>query len=374
VTPAREAVELAALVRESVAAGAVREVLHLRLASLGPALWRPHHRRLLRDMLDKALSAGRSRVFDLPNGDLIAIARAPAPDLALAESALRQGLDAAPDAVRRLRLPEEAPVLLAAAAEALGLEPATAPPAAPSQGIPLDSLGLATVERALAAADLDTVTVAQAVCRLEPDGGAPEPAWEDRRIDWPALSATLLPGRDLAAAPALMRRLMRAAEARLLTGLAREAGQLAWHPLALTLSPATIEGPAFTRFAEALPAGRCGEVMVGFRAADLLADPAALARIAPQLHARGMRVALDDASPSLLALLPPARLPLDIVRLHWSPALPAAVPEALARFLAATPHRAVLTGVDRPAAIGWGWEAGIRLFQGPLVERYRGGL
>jgi hypothetical protein len=34
----------------------------------------------------------------------------------------------------------------------------------------------------------------------------------------------------------------------------------------------------------------------------------------------------------------------------------------------------VLAGADRPAAIGWGWEAGIRLFQGPLVERYRGGL
>ena len=373
-TAARAAVELVALVRESVAAGAAREVLHLRVGSLGPALRRPHHRRLLRGMLDAALSAGRTRVFDLPNGDLVAVARAPAPELALAEQALARGLDAAAGAVRRLRLPEEAPQLLTAAAESLGLEPAPPPPAPLAQGTPFDSAGLAAAERALAAADLEAMTLAQSVCRLGPDGDAADPAWEDRRIDWPALSAAVLPGRDLAAAPALLRRLARAVESRLLAGLARAAGEAGWRPVGLALSPATIEGPAFARFAESLPAGRRGEVTIGLRAADLLADPGTAVRISPLLRAHGIRMALDDAAPGLIALLPPERLKMDVLRLRWSPGLPAAMPEVLARLLAKAPERVVLAGADRPAAIGWGWEAGIRLFQGPLVERYRGGL
>jgi hypothetical protein len=31
----------------------------------------------------------------------------------------------------------------------------------------------------------------------------------------------------------------------------------------------------------------------------------------------------------------------------------------------------VLAGADRPAAIAWGWEAGIRMFQGRLIESQR---
>jgi hypothetical protein len=373
---ARAAVELAALVRETVAADATREVLHLRFAILDPTLRRPHHRRLLRDALVAALDAARARIFDLPNGDIVAIARPPAALLDGAEAALRGALDpAATAAVRRLRLPEEAAQLLTTAAESLGLEPGDVPPGAlPAPAAPpVGSAGLAAAEAALAAADLEAVTIAQTVCRLDPDAGTPEPLWEDRRIAWPALAALVLPGRDLDAAPGLARRLARAAEARLLAELARPAAQLEWRPVGLPLAPATLEGPAFARFAAALPAGRRGEITVALRPGDLLADPGVPARLLPILRQRGFRVALDDASPALFALLPPARLGVDLIRLRWSPQLPGAVPDALAALLAAAADRVVLAGVDRPAAIAWGWEAGLRLFQGPLVERRRRG-
>jgi hypothetical protein len=334
---ASAAVELAALVRESVAAGAARDVLHLRAAALGPALRRPHHRRLLRDILDHALPPSRTRVFDLPNGDLVAVARAIAPGLDEAEDILLRGPDSA----------------------------ATSIPTAP-----LGSAELAAAERCLAAADLEALTLVQTVCRL-PEGGPPEPAWEDRRVNWPALASALLPDRDLAAMPGLMRRLSRAAELRLLAELARPASQLAWRPVGIALSPATLGSAAFARFAEALPAGRAAQVTIGLRGADLLADPGAAPRLVQALRGRGMRVALDDAAPGLLTLLPPERLVPDIVRLRWTPGLPGAEPAALERLLDATPEGVVLAGVDRPAAIAWGWEAGIRLFQGPLVERRR---
>jgi hypothetical protein len=373
----RAAAELAALVRESVAAGVGREVLHLRLASLGPGLRRPHHRRLLRDALEPALAAARMRVFDLPNGDVVAVAPPPAPALAAAEAALLRALDGAGAAVavRRLRLPDAAAQLLTAAAESLGLEPG-APPAGPSAPPcpPLGSAELAAAERALAAADLEPVTLVQTVCRLDPEGGRPEPVWEDRRIAWPALAAGLLPGRDLEAAPGLARRLARAAERRMLAELARPAAQVEWRPVGLPLSPVTLESPAFARFAEALPAGRRREVTIGLRPAELLADPAAPARLREALRGQGFRLALDDAAPGLIALLPPERLGLDLVRLRWAAGLPAAVPAALRRLLEAAGDRVVLSGVDRPAAIAWGWETGIRLFQGPLVERRRRGV
>jgi hypothetical protein len=373
----RAAVDLSALVRESLTADAAREVLQLRFDGLAPALRRPQHRRQLREALLAALGVVRAQIFDLPNGDLITVARPPAASLDGAEAALRDALpDAAGAAITRLRLPEDSALLLNTVAESLGLEPGEAPRPAPRgpAGPPLDSAALAAAEAALAAADLEGVTTAQAVCRIDPDSGMPEPLWQDRRIAWPALTALILPGRDLEAAPGLARRLARVAEARLLAELVRPVAQRQWRPIGMPLAPATLEGVAFARFAAALPAGRHGETTLAIRPCDVLADPGLPARLRPMLAARGFRFALDDAAPSLFALLPPGRLGLDVIRLRWSPALPVAVPPALAALLAEAAERVVLTGVDRPAAIAWGWEAGLRLFQGPLVERRRNGV
>ena len=78
---------------------------------------------------------------------------------------------------------------------------------------------------------------------------------------------------------------------------------------------------------------------------------------------RGWRVALDLAAPALLPGLPLVGLQVDLLRLRWSAALPgfaAALPEDRAAV--------VLAGADRAAAIGWGWEAGITLFEGRLLR------
>ncbi len=372
---ARAALDLAGLVREVVAADAARDVLHLRLGAVGPELRQPHHLRQLRETLDAALDPSRVRVFDLPNGDLVAVARPPAPMLDSVTAALHRLLDPLPAAVlRRLRLPEDAALLLSTAAQSLGLEgAATAEPPPAKGGVPFGSAELAAAERALAAADLSALTLGQAVCRLPPDGGALEPLWEDRRVDWPALIAVLLPGRDLTTAPGLMRRLARATEARLLAELARPAAQSERRPVGLAVALATLDSAAFERFAEALPAGRHAELTLGLRPSDLLADTTAAARLLPSLRRRGFRLALDDAAAGFLALVPPARLGLDLVRLRWTPALPTTMPDTLQGLLAESPERLVLTGVDRPAAVAWGWEVGFRLFQGPLVERRRSG-
>ncbi len=373
----RAAAELAAFVRETVAANAARDVLHLRMAGLSPAMRRPHHQRMLRDALGPALSGARTRVFDLPNGDVVAVAPPPALALESTRHALARTLDAAAqDAVRSLRLPEAAAQLLAAASESLGLDPAPEEPETGEPRPPVTSAQVAAAEKALARADLEPVTACQTVCRMDPDGAPAEPLWEDRRIAWPALSALVLGGGDTGACSALRRRLARLAEARMLAEIGRPAAQVAWRPVGLPVTPATMATPAFDRFDAGLPAGRRKEITLGFRPADLLADPAGFIAARDMARPRGYPLALDDAPAGLLCALPMARLGLDLLRLRWSPELPMTVPNGLASFLreGRGPESVVLVGVDRPAAIAWGWEVGIRRFQGPLVEKRRRGL
>ncbi len=363
------AAALAALIRESVASGAVRDVLHLRLSGL-PSFRHPHHGRLLREALAPALGGGRTRVFDLPNGDLVAVAPPPAPALEEAARALRRTLDLVDEtALSRLRLPDAAAELLLAASGALGLEPVAAS-AAPASA-PLGSEALAGAERDLAIADLEPFTRRLTVCELATGDAVPRPLWQDLRLDWPSLAAALLPGTALGAAEGLPARLAKLAAARLLAELARPAAQLRWRPVGLALPPALLGSPAFHRFDAALPAGRRAEVTISFRPADILADPTGFAAAREAARARRYRLALDDAAVPLLEVLPPGRLGLDLVRLRWDPGLPSRVSSALGDLLAAADaaSRVVLSGVDRPAAIAWGWEAGLRLFQGPLVER-----
>jgi hypothetical protein len=357
----RAAADLAALVRESVAAGATREVLHLRLSAAAA----PHHRRLLRDALAPAYGAARTRIFELPNGDVVAVAPPAAPALEAAAAALRRSLEGTDHAaLARLRLPEAAAAVLGAAAESLGLSP-HAPQDAPRGGV-LTSASLAAAERDLAQADLAPFTIRHAVCRLEPGGRAAR-LWEEVRIDKAGIAAAILPGVALDEGP-LARRLHRLLEVRLLAGLARPE---AWRPLGLPLLPATVLGAAFRRFDAALPAAQRRHVTIGFRAADILRDMTGFLAARDALRGGGYRLALDDAPARLLDVLPQPRLGLDVVRLRWTEELPAGPPTGLARLLAApgAAARVVLVGVDRAAAIAWGWEAGLRLFSGPLLER-----
>jgi hypothetical protein len=83
---------------------------------------------------------------------------------------------------------------------------------------------------------------------------------------------------------------------------------------------------------------------------------------------------LDAAGAAALLALPPARAGIGRLRLRWSEALPplgSPAAEALRAAFPAEVDGVVLSGVDRPAAIAWGWEMGITQFQGRLMETRR---
>lgn len=367
---ASDALALAHFVRDAVAAGLVRDVLHLRLAGMAAGLRQDHHQRLVREALEPLLHPTRARVFELPNGDILAVAPSEGRHLRAAEEQLAI-LFAAEERLPfiRRRLPEEAAALLAAVEESLAPGPVPAgssgmgeAPAAPD-AVALTAADLAAMERGLGNVSLARFLVRRPVCRLAPGDTGPEVAWEELRLGWPELCGALLPGADPSLSPALNRRLRRLVDRRLLTELGRpeEARRLGRVGLRLALD--SIAEPEFLRLDAALGREGRARVILGLRAEDALADPAGFGFARDFCRGRGWRVAIDIDAPGLLPALPAALLAVDLMRLRWTPALSgleAALPEDRSRL--------VLGGADRAAAIGWGWEAGITLFEGRLLR------
>jgi len=359
-----DAQALAALVREATAAGIARDALHLGLAALPPQLRQPHHDRLVEEALAPALSPSRGRLFTLPNGDLVAVAPPGGPHLVAAQAALTAlfaGLDVPPP-LALLHLPRAAPTLLAT------LEAAITPQAAATAGIAavdgLTSSELAAVERVLASASLDAFIVRRPAWRLRSGETEPETLWTEVTLDVAGLHARLLPGVDPGAAPALAARLRGLLDRRLLAELARPDGAVRLPPAGIGLSLGCIGEPAFLRLDATLGTAGRGRMVFWFAAADLLADPVGWAYVRGFAAARGYRLGLDAPSPATLRLLPPERLGVALVRLRWRPDFPEPGTALSAGW---PPEQVVLADVDRAAAIGWGWEAGITAFEGRLI-------
>lgn len=360
-----DALALAHFLREVVAAGSVREALHLRLGLLAEGLRRTHHQRLVRDAMEPLRRPTRARVFELPNGDVVAIAPPEGRHLREVEEELSI-LFAEEDRLpfTRRRLPQEAAALLAAVEESLTPRPAMPRwPEPEEKRLPISAADLAAMERGLGHASLARFLLRRPVCRLAPGEAGPEAEWEEWALNWGELCATLLPGADPALAPALFRRLRRLADRRLLSELARPEDARQLGQAGLSLAPETVAEPEFLRLDAALGPERRGRMTISLGAEDALADAAGFAFARDFCRLRGWRVALELAAPALLPALPLAGMQVDLLRLRWSAALPG--------FAAALPEdrgKVVLTGADRAAAIGWGWEAGITLFEGRLLR------
>lgn len=361
------AADLAALVRRCLASGSVRDVLWLRLSRLPKGLDRPHHRRLLREALALPQHARRARVFHLPDGDM-AVATAPPDTL---RPAVLRALDGAVEeaeiarVVRSLRLPEESGALLAGLEESLGLARPAAE-AAPEPPV-LEAEALAAILPNLERADPSPYLRRQPVLRLTPEGESAVAADSIAPMAG-ALRDRLLPGCGLDAVPALAARLRLALEMRMLAGIARPEWLAAPRPLHLSLSVAALTSDAFLALDARLPGAVRPMLTLAVAAAEVLSDPAGYALGRDLALSRGYGLALEAPGGGALALLPPARIGAGMVRLAWTDTLPGEPGPARALVRAGMP--VVLTGADRAAAIAWGWENGITLFQGRATDRH----
>ncbi len=366
---------LHSLVRDCAAAGVGRHVLLVRADLLPPRLTQPHHLRLARAALDPLMTAERARAHDLPDGRMAISWRgnAPAP-LQQSLTALEHlfgdgfhiGTAALQSLVRLFDLPENGTELLAAAGLAEEAAPAphlrrAASAALPPPLVPLDIATLSAMEEQLASADMARFARRKPVCRL--DDGHVRLVWEKRCLSISELTATLAPGRSAQADPWLFRRLTRVLDRRMLAMLSAPHELRGAGPFSLNLNVGSVLSPEFLRFDAAVPNALQGSVVLDLSPADVLADPAAFTFARGFAHARGYRLQLRGVTAALLPLLRLPKMELDYVQLRWSPGLVGIDPA----LLQAGTARWVLGRADEPAALRWGQDQGINLFQGRAV-------
>lgn len=365
---------LSALVRDSVATGTPRQVLLVRLGPVARRLRAGHHHRLVRETLEPLLRPSRARLFALPNGDLAAVGpeRGWHMESVARDLATLLGEEAARPACALLRLPGQAAVVLAAMEDALAAEEALPVAAA---AVPVrhavtrpdrdPAPAPARLARAIAAASIAAFLRCRPVFRVDPgaEEPIPLPQWTEWRIDLPGLHAAVLgeAGEAEEAATPWLRGVL---EQRLLAELAEPEDAARRGPVGFALGIAAIDSAVFRRLEGMTAPAVRAESVIALPAEAALADPLGFRAARDVLAGRGWRLALDCAEAGAAALLPPARTGIDLVRLRFDPAVATAgLPRGLA------PERVVLTGVDRGAALGWGMEAGIRLFEGRLLAR-----
>lgn len=370
----RDATALATLARDCVTSGVERRALHVRLSLVPARLREPRHERLVREALAPMLRPTRARLYELPGGDLVALAPPPGEHLDEVRRNLARLLPEIPaeTLLPVLRLPAEAARLLTVVEAALGLD--SAPPVAGpprSEAPPPSAAELGAAQRALATANLTAFLRRQGIWRLSPGDEQPQPLWTELRPHLPDLAEALLPRRSLEASAPLARRFRQAAERRMLAELAhpQEARGLGDACLPLVLGSA-LEAE-FLRLDAALgPHGRA-RLLVAVPAGEWLADPGGFALLQRLSLMRGWTLALDEMEPALLRLWPDAARGQAMLRLRFRPEMLAADAASRASLDAALPEdraRIILTGAETPAAIAWGWQRGITRFMGRVLE------
>jgi hypothetical protein len=372
------AVALSIAVRDAVALGEERLVLMLRFSTLPRARRLGTQAELLRASWEPLNSTARVRSFKLPGGDLVAIGLPNAvADLEYHQKVLFSMLEEeeASRAVQMLRLPAQAAAVLAKVHESLGFTTALgAIGLQRDEAQEADGAAIAAVERSLAGVDISTFTRRQRVMSLEPGGANTRLMWEDRRVNLAEICERLMERPDLSLPRAYAERLLSAVDARQISSLSRPQELRDMRPTAIPVRIESIFSAAFLRLDTIIPQSQRQKLLLAFNASDVLAAPQQFFLARNFLQARGYPLILEASGPLAAAVLPCRRAGFTYLRLMWSDEFPTreSGAEALLRDKLANPaEHVVLAGADTPAAIAWGWEAGIRLFQGRLIETQR---
>jgi len=377
-TEMNSAVALSVAVRDAVALGEERIVLTLRFSALPRARRLGTQADLLRASWEPLNSTARVRSFKLPGGDLVALGLPhAAADLEYHHQVLFSMLEEeeASRAVQILRLPAQAAAVLDIVHDSLGFTTALgAMGLQASEGGQPDGAAIAAAERAMAGVDISTFVRRQRVMWLKPGGANTRLMWEDLRVKLAEICERLMQSADLALPKAFAERLIGAIDARQISNLARPQELRDMRPIALPLRVESIFSPAFLKLDALIPPSQRQKLLIAFSAGDVLADGGQFILARSFLQARGYPLILEASGPLAVAVLLSLRAGFSYLRLVWSDDFPAIVSgaDALMRDTLANPaEHVLLAGADTPAAIAWGWEAGIRMFQGRLIESQR---
>lgn len=255
--------------------------------------------------------------------------------------------------------------LIGAADDAGPKGDAPPPPAGEAARRPLDPGILATLDKALANADLSTFLRKAPIYSTA--GGAVRAVGRELFVDVGRLTDSLASSVDLKAAPWLFHRLTERFDSRLLRHLAKSGDNLE-EGLSLNLNVSSILGKEFLEFNQIRALGGNVPMALEFTFWDVLSDVEEYFFVRDFLHQNGYTVCIDNVGWESLPLVLSSRLGADTVKVIWNDRVPGLLktPDGgrIAGQLADQRGMAViLSRCDSPDAFKHGLDMGVRLFQ-----------
>ena len=346
-----------------VRSGQPASVLRLHLSRLPPAYLRPYHGRVARCLFDDAVQRGGGQVFACRNGDIVLIAGAD-PVASLGAVLLRLfRTEAAGDhqLLGLWSLPEDEAAVRAEFAASLDRTiPAEDPPA------PMGAI--AAIGTLLAAAPNGELVRRQTAVRIE--GGRMRGLFQKLSVSVKAVEARIGINLQHGANPYLFRYIAGQIDERMLVPLA-QAGVHWVEALHIHLPLAALASPGFGTLRSAARHART-QLGVEVSLAEAIADMRGFQAARDRLHEDGCTVVLDGVSPHAMLHCDPAALRPDLLKLEWSPLLPALPAREQRRLCRAVSQfgaeRIVVYRAETEAALVWGLGQGITCFQGRHVD------
>ncbi len=378
------------------------QAVHLHLSLLKPQNRRDYQLKVAASEFDALLRRYRSERFQLGNGDVLFIWESSERDAVqrvvgrlrylfsddplAAEAVITEAAD--PSSGDRLRaFGEDAPEVplefcswfdldrdydrLVRHLEDYAGSPAATNPLLGADGRqPLDPARLAQIETKLAGLDISDLVRRQAVCSGPPDS-PPQVVFTEIHVAIQELASRLAPGVDLLADMWLFQRLVETLDRRLLASLHDGHTVAEVGPISLNLRLATLLSADFLQFDETYLRPTDSSVVIELQLVDIFAELGAYLFVRDFVRERGYMICIDGLHYLHLPLIERRRLGADLIKLCWSPELleqNSAADELKQALRGGGIDRVILCRCDSAAAINWGHELGIRLFQGHYVD------
>ena len=356
-TPAERALD------RVVRSGHSASVLRLYLSRLHPSGVRPYHGRVARCLLDDAVQAAGGQVFVCKNKDLILIA-GPEPVAAVALLLLRL-FRTEPAADNTLvsvwSLPADEAQIRAELATSYG-DPGPVEEVATPLG------AITAIHTLMAGMPEGELMQRQTAVRIV--GGRFFGLFQELSVNFAAIEErigmTLPAGSD----PYLVRYIAGQLDSRMLAWLSKQ-GLRTSPALNVNVPLAGIATPGFDALRAA---ARASGTLLGVDIAltEALADLRLFRDTRDRLQADGCTVALDGVDHHAMLVCDPAALKPDMLKLEWSPLIPALPARSQARIRGAIGalgiERVVVCRAETEAALMWGLGEGIGCFQGRHVD------
>ncbi|MGF1611369.1 MAG: hypothetical protein ACFCUQ_18345 [Kiloniellales bacterium] len=368
-----------------------RQGLHVRMSSLRPANRSPQRLRIAALTLEPLVSGFDGILFRLQNDDFVVFfkdASAEAVDQALMnlmelyadDPAIRAAGENLAGFCQQFDLARGFAAVQNFAREAL--EAARNSDAANQSALlshpvetqqkTLDPKSLASIQTAIAQADLTSVIRRQAVCAVAP-GTPPKPVFTEVFTSICALRDILTPDVDIHGSRWLFQELTSHLDRRVIAYLGHRDDATLTKAFSVNLNVGSVISDEFMAFDQKLGGEARRTVVIELQLVDVMADLDSFRFSRNFLHQRNYRFCLDGLTCQSLAVINCARLGVDLIKVIWSPELhdevnrkDSAVLEALKSFDA---NRVILIRCDDELAFETGKALGTHLYQGHLIDK-----